>query len=98
MSISEEMKARLSQFATHANRSLLHPLDWERFFEVVFHGQREGATDITEFRVALRQAGDENFLDRAGGFSDEMLDRLVTFYEKGVEMLDYLGENHGEYA
>ena len=98
MPVSGEMKQRLVHFSTHANRSVLQPLDWRRFFEVILHAHREGLgtrPDIREFRTALRSAGEEDYLDSPGGFSDYMLDDLVLFHEGALQMLDYLKEEHG---
>lgn len=66
---TERTKQLLDRFVICANTSSLHPLDWQRFYELVLNGRQE----IPALHLLGRL--------REGGFSDAKGDRLVDIYQ-----------------
>jgi hypothetical protein len=76
--IAPETRRRLHAFCALANRSCLHPLDWERFFRFIrFCHQRRPSITSGQVRGELR----------LNGFSDALAERLVDYYVFGRGLL-----------
>jgi len=71
---------RLRLFIKQANVDLLHPIDWERFYDFVLAALEEwDSFDHDMVRRLLVE----------GGFSEEKAIELVVFCERVKDFLDY---------
>jgi len=70
---------RFQQFANAANKDILHPLDWQRFFDFIIHVHRTVQPPVQEgeLRDALT----------ALRFPARNVDHLVSVYTHGVDLL-----------
>lgn len=78
---TEELKRLLEVFSVNANWDMLHPLDWQRFYDVIIFVFNEGLRDFTD--TDLRR-----FFE-AKGISDEIIEELQTVYNHGLDILRY---------
>jgi hypothetical protein len=83
--MDEQSKRLLDSFATLANKSLLHPRDWRRFFDYVIDAHR---------RVVSIESADVIGRLRAHQFTEDMARRLATFIEPARELLTHYEKRH----
>jgi hypothetical protein len=76
--IPEEARKSLVQFIFHANKSVLHPLDWRRFYVFVIVNHRLGM-ELTETNVTS--------LLEEGGFAPENARAISNIYYHGRRLL-----------
>jgi len=79
MMMDPHTRERLQQFSDTANKNTLHPLDMGRFFDFIIH-----------VHVAVQPRVPEGELHdalAASHFPDETVDRLVTVYNHGLDLL-----------
>ena len=69
-------RERLQQFAGAANKDILHPLDWQRFFDFVIHVHRTVRPPVPEGEV-------KDALVVASRFPARNIDSLVSVYRRG---------------
>ncbi len=86
--MDQHTRERLQQSVNAANKNTLHPLDWGRFFDFIIHVHRavEPRAPEGELREALVE----------GHFPDGNVDRLVSVYNHGLDLLrryDEVGQN-----
>ena len=74
----EEVRKSWTQFIFHANKSRLHPLDWQRFYDFIIASHKL-ETETTETDVAL--------LLEENGFSEAYATLLSHVYHHGRRIL-----------
>jgi len=72
--LPKRTKHFFDQFVAAANKQVLHPLDWQRFY-IFIQAAHEGRTKLTE--------GELEEILVANGFSDDMAGRLSYVYFHG---------------
>ncbi len=92
MPISAEFAKRLDVFVAQANlgggTGTLHQYDWNRFYQVVTEAYRE-RVDRPD-REALRRELRPRLQQRGAVRATEIEDELSEFYDRALNMLDYL--------
>ena len=83
MPLSPEAEEQLGLFAANANWHLLHPLDWERYFDFIL-GTHERNEDALPSEIRA-------FLMSAGG-TDEAADEIADFYDQARDLLRYFDQ------
>ena len=79
--LSANEQTALQSFVHLANKSHLHPLDWQRFFEFVTTGHEDKSpVDQSLLQSVLKQES----------LNPREIDRLVDFYNLGRDLLSYL--------
>lgn len=81
--VSAKEERALQDFSRLANKSHLHPLDWQRFFEFVIVGHED--------QSPVDQSLLQSLLEREG-FDRGEINRLVDFYDLSRDLLAYLPE------
>lgn len=78
--MNEKISQSLRNFANNANFSLLHPLDWDRFYDFI----------ITSFNENVKISEDdfeEIIKEKVPKIAEEWINDKYILYEHGIELL-----------
>jgi len=86
MALDSQAWTLLRQFTASANKSALHAADWRRFYDFV----------IAVHREHLEAPGEDVKYELLASFhNEERADRLLTVFERGLELLKRHDEQRG---
>lgn len=73
-----EARTMLHRFVHSLNQDMPHPLDWQRFYDFIIYSFQRGAFPVDDIQAVLEEEGLR---------VERTKDRLLSFYEHGVDLL-----------